>query len=137
MDREDEDSMSIDQEIVTKDLVICLPMLSESDIEMMIHGAGDSSQSYVSSSNDENDDDDDDEEKHKPCLKRDQQRISLLNNPDYGIVLSFIDKFRSHINFKKYPLRIFEDNLLSEQDKSMLTKRESKIFELHMIFVFI
>jgi hypothetical protein len=108
MNDENNDSMFIDPEILQKELVISLPILNESDIERMINGEETSSEGSTS----------DDEEKGKPCLKRDQRRLSLLNNPNYGIVLSFMDKFRSYINLKNYPLRIFEDNLINEKEKS-------------------
>lgn len=110
MNDENNDSMFIDPEILQKELVISLPILNESDIERMINGEETSSEGSTSTS--------DDEEKEKPCLKRDQRRLSLLNNPNYGIVLSFMDKFRSYINLKNYPLRIFEDNLINEKEKS-------------------
>ncbi len=111
MNEQIDESMFIDPEILQKELVISLPILNESDIERMINGDDTSSSSDGSTS--------DDDEKEKPCLKRDQRRLSLLNNPNYGIVLSFMDKFRSYINFKNYPLRIFEDNLINEKEKSI------------------
>ena len=109
MNDENNESMFIDPEILQKELVISLPILNESDIERMINGDDTSSNGSTS----------DDDEKEKPCLKRDQRRLSLLNNPNYGIVLCFMDKFRSYINLKNYPLRIFEDNLINEKEKSM------------------
>lgn len=108
MDEKVEGLMLIDPEILKKELVISLPILTESDIEMMLNVEEPSSDLSTS----------DDEEKDKPCLKRDQRRMNLLNNPNYGVILSFLDQFRSQINFKTYPLRIFEDNLICEKDKS-------------------
>ncbi|CAF1170135.1 unnamed protein product [Adineta ricciae] len=108
-DGSSDDSMFIDPEILKKELVISLPVLTESDIERMIN-VDDSSIEESSTSTDEFD-------KDKFCPKRDQRRLSLLNNPNYGIILAFIEKFRSHVNFKNYPLRIFEDNLISENEK--------------------
>ncbi len=122
MDDENEDSMLIDPEILKKELVISLPILSESDIEMMLNGVESSSE--VTSS--------EDDEKDKPCLKRDQRRLTLLNNPNYGVILSFMEKFRSYINLKNYPLRIFEDNLISEQEKS---KKKKFYFSKKIFFV--
>lgn len=110
MDDKVEDSMLIDPEILKKELVISLPILTESDIEMMMNVEEPPSDLSTS----------DDEEKDKPCLKRDQRRMNLLNNPNYGVILSFLGQFRSHINFKNYPLRIFEDNLICEKEKSRL-----------------
>lgn len=110
----DNNSRFIDPEILQKELVISLPILSESDIQMMLNGVDFSCDESTSSSSLSSLD----EEKDKPCLKRDQRRLSLLSNPNYGIILSFMETFRSYINLKKYPFRIFEDNLISEQDKS-------------------
>ena len=104
-----DDSTFIDPEILKKELVISLPVLTESDIERMLN-VDDSSTEESSTSTDEF-------EKDKFCRKRDQRRLNLLNDPNYGIILAFIEKFRSHVNFKNYPLRIFEDNLISENEK--------------------
>ena len=104
---ENNGSMFIDPEILQKELVISLPILTESDIERMINGEESSAEDSTS----------DDEEKEKRCHKRDQRRLSLLNNPNYGVVLCFIDKFRSYVNLN-YSLRIFEDNILNEKEKS-------------------
>ncbi len=110
MDEENEDPMFIDPEILKKELVISLPILNESDIERMLKGDDSSAEESSSSSSEES-------EKEKSCPKRDQRRLNLLNDPDYGIILGFMEKFRSYINLKNYPLRIFEDNLISEQEK--------------------
>jgi hypothetical protein len=118
MGEQDDDSMFIDPEILKKELVISLPILSHSDVEMILNGADSSSEDLSSLDEGENE---------KPCLKRDQRRLNLLNDPNYGIVLSFLDKFRSYLNLKKYPLRIFEDNLISEQEKSK--KKKTFFFE--------
>lgn len=108
IDLDSENPTFIDPDILKKELVISLPILSESDVQRLLHGADYSHAESASS---------DEEEPEKPCLKRDQRRLKLLNNPDYGIILCFIDKFRSYINMKKYPLRILEDNLISEKEK--------------------
>ncbi|UJR33295.1 hypothetical protein I4U23_020746 [Adineta vaga] len=108
MDNDNDASMYIDPEILKKELVISLPILTESDIERMLNVDDDST--TEDSSTDEFD-------KDKFCPKRDQRRLNLLNDPNYGVILSFMDKFRSHINLKNYPLRIFEDNLISEHEK--------------------
>ena len=107
MDEENEDPMFIDPEILKKELVISLPILSESDIEMMLNGEDSSTEETSSEVS----------EKDKYCPKRDQRRLNLFNDPNYGIILCFMDKFPSYINLKNYPLRIFEDNLISEQEK--------------------
>ena len=121
MDEESNDSTFIDPEIFEKELVVSLPILNESDIEVILNGAESSSEG---SSLDENE--------QKPCLKRDQRRSNLLNNPDYGIILSFMDKFRPHICTKDYPLRILEDNLVCEKQKS---KKRSLILGKSSIFL--
>ncbi|CAF3339298.1 unnamed protein product [Rotaria sp. Silwood1] len=107
MDVENDNSIYIDPEIIIKELVISLPVLTESDVEMILNN--------VDYFDDESSVDED--EKEKPCLKRDQRRLNLLNNPDYGIILGFIEKFRSYIKMKNYPLRILEDNLICEKEK--------------------
>ena len=118
-DKLEDSLMLIDPEILKKELVISLPILTESDIEMMLNVGEPSSDLSTS----------DDDEKEKPCLKRDQRRSNLLKNPDYGIILSFLDRFHSQINFKNYPLRIFEDNLICEKEKST--------FAIDFFFLFI
>ena len=111
----DDDSCSIDTEILTKELVISLPILSEHDIERMLNGEESSSDdsapppSPLFSSSDESE---------QPSLQRDQQRVHLLKNPDYGVVLSFLELFRPLMRIADYPLRQLEDNLLSEQENS-------------------
>ena len=67
------------------------------------------------------------DEKNKNHLNYDQRRISLLNNPIYGIVLCFLDKFRTYIDIQDYPLHLLEENLLSDQENS---KTKSHIFIL-------
>jgi hypothetical protein len=59
----------------------------------------------------------------KLCLKeddieKDRRRINLLNDPNYGIVLCFLDKFRSILDLPNYPLQIFEDHLINYQKPS-------------------
>ena len=58
------------------------------------------------------------DDKDKSRLNYDQRRISLLNNPDYGVVLSFLDKFRSYVDVQEYPLHLLEENLLSHEETS-------------------
>ena len=58
------------------------------------------------------------DEKEKNLLTYDQRRISLLNNPTYGVILSFLDKFRANIDIQGYPLHLLEENLLSDHDNS-------------------
>jgi len=58
------------------------------------------------------------DEKDKTRLSYDQRRISLLNNPIYGVILCFLDKFRANIDIQGYPLHLLEENLLSDQENS-------------------
>ncbi|CAF0871100.1 unnamed protein product [Adineta steineri] len=110
MSEDSDDSMCIDPEILKKELVISLPILSEADIQKILNGEESSSTEDSASSSDE-------VEKDKICPKRDQRRLSLLNDPNYGVILYLMDKFRLPLKLKKYPLRIFEDNLISDQEK--------------------
>lgn len=57
-----------------------------------------------------------DDEKNR--LDYDQRRLSLLNNPNYGVILCFLDKFRAYIDLQDYPLHLLEENLLSDQENS-------------------
>jgi len=58
------------------------------------------------------------DEKEKNQVNYDQRRISLLNNPNYGVILCFLDKFRTFIDIQDYPLHLLEENLLSDQENS-------------------
>jgi hypothetical protein len=58
------------------------------------------------------------DEKDKTQLNYDERRISLLNNPHYGVILCFLDKFRANIDIQGYPLHLLEENLLSDQENS-------------------
>jgi hypothetical protein len=55
-------------------------------------------------------------------IEKDQRRLNLLNDPNYGIVLCFLDKFQSILNLPNYPLQFFEDHLLNYQEQSELIK---------------
>ncbi|CAF4736732.1 unnamed protein product, partial [Rotaria sp. Silwood2] len=48
--------------------------------------------------------------------ENDQRRKSLLNDPNYGIVLCFLDKFRNILSLPDYPLQRFEDHLVNCQE---------------------
>lgn len=47
-----------------------------------------------------------------------QRRTTLLNDPNYGTILCFLDKFGSIFNLPYYPLHLFEDHLIRCQGKS-------------------
>ncbi len=53
-------------------------------------------------------------------IEKDQRQINLLNDPNYGIVLCFLDKFRSILDLPDYPLQRFEDHLLNNHDRSKI-----------------
>jgi len=73
------------------------------------------------------------DEKEKNQLNYDQRRISLLNNPNYGVILCFLDKFRTFIDIQDYPLHLLEENLLSDQENS--TKRYFSIILFLKIYL--
>jgi hypothetical protein len=49
-----------------------------------------------------------------------RRRIELFNDPNYGIVLSFLDKYRSILDLPIYPLQLLEDHLVNYQGESQL-----------------
>ena len=51
-------------------------------------------------------------------VEKDQRRLSLLNDPNYGIVLCFLDKFHSILDLPKYSLQRLEDHLVNYHDRS-------------------
>lgn len=53
-------------------------------------------------------------------LTIDQRRVDLLNDPNYGIVLCFLEKYRSQLNLPCYPFQLLEDHLLRYQGQSKL-----------------
>lgn len=55
-------------------------------------------------------------------IEKDRRRLELLNDPNYGIILSFLDKFRSVLDLPNYPLQLFEDHLLNYQGQSTFNK---------------
>ena len=57
-------------------------------------------------------------EEQKPRLSYDERRLSFLNNPIYGVILVFLDKFRSFIDIQDYPLHLLEENLLNDEENS-------------------
>jgi hypothetical protein len=57
-------------------------------------------------------------EQDKSTVNYDQRRSNLLNNPNYGVILCFLDKFRAHVDIGDYPLHQLEENLLSDDETS-------------------
>jgi hypothetical protein len=51
-------------------------------------------------------------------IEKDQRRLSLLKDPNYGIVLCFLEKFRSVIDLPNYSLQRLEDHLVNYQERS-------------------
>ena len=60
------------------------------------------------------------DEKEKAGLNYDERRLSLLNDPNYGVILCFLDKFRAHVDIQDYPLHLLEENLLSDEENSKI-----------------
>lgn len=58
-------------------------------------------------------------------IEREQRRIRLLNDPNYGLVLIFLDKFRTVLDLPHYPCQLFEDHLVHNQESSKFHRRTS------------
>ena len=54
----------------------------------------------------------------KPTLNFDQRQTLLFNNPNYGVVLCFLEHFRSFFDLDDYPFGQLEENLLNDQENS-------------------
>jgi hypothetical protein len=53
-------------------------------------------------------------------IERDRRQINLLNDPNYGLVLCFLDKFRCILDLPDYPLQRFEDHLINYRERSKI-----------------
>ncbi|CAF4247749.1 unnamed protein product, partial [Adineta steineri] len=62
--------------------------------------------------------------------QKDQRRIDLLNDANYGIVLCFLDQFRSILDLPHYPLQLFEDHLINYQEQN-----PSRLIDFHFILL--
>jgi hypothetical protein len=51
-------------------------------------------------------------------IENDQRRSSLLHDPNYGIILCFLDKFRSLLDLPNYSLQRLEDHLVNYRERS-------------------
>ncbi len=51
-------------------------------------------------------------------IEKDQRRSSLINDPNYGIMLCFLDRFRTTLDLPKYSLQRLEDHLVHYQERS-------------------
>ncbi len=49
-----------------------------------------------------------------------RRRYDLFNDPNYGIVLCFLEKYRSLLDLPNYPLQLLEDHLVNYQGESQL-----------------
>lgn len=52
-----------------------------------------------------------------------QRRLSLISDPNYGIVLCFLEKFRSILDLPSYSLQRLEDHLVNYQERSQFYYR--------------
>ena len=105
-----EDFMSmIDSEILNQELMISVPMLNATELKILLN-----EDIEISS-------DDSSVEDEQPSLKRDQQRLHLLNDPNYAIILDFWQKFSSALSIKNYPISRFELDLLTERPAGRMT----------------
>ncbi len=51
-------------------------------------------------------------------IEKNHRRLSLLNDPNYGIILCFLEKFRSLLDLPNYSLQRLEDHLINYQERS-------------------
>lgn len=108
VDEDNEDTMPPSEpDIITKDFRISVNMLDAHEVKIVLNE--DAKVFTAEESADESE---------EPSLKRDQRRLHLLNNPNYAIILDFVQKFRDLLNFNLSSLRKLEENLLSEQSES-------------------
>ncbi|CAF4873599.1 unnamed protein product [Rotaria socialis] len=59
-------------------------------------------------------------------IEKDRRRKALLNDPNYGVVLCFLDKFRSILDLPNYLLQRFEDHLVNCEGKN-----SSRLIDFH------
>ena len=50
-------------------------------------------------------------------MEEDRRRLSLLNDPNYGTVLSFLQKFQSALDLPNYSLQRLEDHLTKYRER--------------------
>lgn len=63
------------------------------------------------------------EKDEKIASTLDQRRAQLLVNPNYGVILCFLEKFRSFFQLEEYSFHLIEENLLSDQENSKSSRR--------------
>lgn len=71
------------------------------------------------------------EEQHETI---DQRRSTLINDPNYAIVLSFLEKFRSTLDLPIYSFERLENHLLTVDQRSKTKHRIDK-FDLFSSFL--
>ncbi|CAF3188709.1 unnamed protein product [Rotaria sp. Silwood2] len=65
-------------------------------------------------------------------IDKDQRRLSLLNDSNYGIVLCFLEKFRSILDLPNYSLQRFEDHLINYEERNSVPAR---LIDFHFILL--
>lgn len=115
----------VEPEIITKDFHVSVNMLDANEVKILLN------EDVKVFAADESAD-----ECEEPSLKRDQRRLHLLNNPNYGIILDFVEKFRFLLNLNISSLRKLEENLLSEKEARKTNEfylRKCSFFSLQSI----
>lgn len=68
----------------------------------------------------------------------DQRRLTLINDSNYGIVLCFLDKFRSVLDLPQYSFQRLEDHLVHYEERSLLFDVLMILFmKILSLFVFV
>ncbi|CAF1411671.1 unnamed protein product [Rotaria sp. Silwood1] len=65
-------------------------------------------------------------------IDKDQRRLLLLNDSNYGIVLCFLEKFRSILDLPNYSLQRFEDHLINYEERNSVPPR---LIDFHFILL--
>ena len=55
---------------------------------------------------------------NEDIVEANQRRLSLLNDASYGVILSFLDKYRSVLDLPNYSLQRLEDHLMQCEKRS-------------------
>ena len=63
----------------------------------------------------------------------DQRQLALVNDPTYGTILSFLDKFRTTLDLPLYSYQRLEDHLLVNEERG--TTSLNRIFTLIQLSV--
>ncbi|CAF3321130.1 unnamed protein product [Rotaria socialis] len=65
-------------------------------------------------------------------IDKDQRRLLLLNDANYGIVLCFLEKFRSVLDLPNYSLQRLEDHLINYEERNAVPAR---LIDYHFILL--